>query len=155
MVRRVYGVREEPWHYRIIRSFDIPRGRGQAAPLHRYLPQVPEPLGHGRFPPEYPMTKKTIRNYLADRLFCSILSAADTPAGSGAPVCPAAFVCFFLHFPVRIQKTFPVDFLSLRDNHKRSGIDIIDDLLRLVELLSVQNTDHGLSVLFPISSFAL
>ena len=71
------------------------------------------------------------------------------------PVCPAAFICFFLHFPVRIQKTFPVDFLSLRDDHKRSGIDIIDDLLRFVELLSVQNTDHGLSVLFPISSFTL
>ena len=155
MVRRVYGVREEPWHYRIIRSFDIPRGRGQAAPLHRYLPPVPEPLGPGRFPPEYPLTKKTIRNYLADRLFLFHLICRRHAAGSGVPVCPAAFVCFFLHFPVRIQKTFPVDFLSLRDDHKGSGIDIIDDLLRLVELLSVQNTDHGLSVFFPISSFAL
>ena len=155
MVRRVYGVREEPWHYRIIRSFDIPRGRGQAAPLHRYLPRVPEPLGHGRFPPEYPMTKR--RSAITWRIvfFCSILSDADTPAGSGDPVCPAAFVCFFLHFPVGIQKTFSIDFLSLRDDHKRSGIDTIDDLLRLVELLSVQNTDHGLSILFPISSFAL
>ena len=155
MVRRIYGVREEPWHYRIIRSFDItPRPRSGRTPSPVPSPGAGTP-GHGRFPPEYPMTKKTIRNYLAVRLFCSVLSAADTPAGSGDPVCPAAFICFFLHFPVRIQKTFPVNFLSLRDDHKRSGIDIIDDLFRLVELLSVQNTDHGLSVFFPICSFAL
>ena len=141
MVRRVYGVREEPWHYRIIRSFDIPSGRGQAAPLHRYLPQVPEPLGHGRSP----------------RISHDKKDDPQLPGGSSffVPSLSAAFVCFFLHFPVRIQKTFSIDFLSLRDDHKRSGIDIIDDLLRLVELLSVQNTDHGLSILFPISSFAL
>lgn len=155
MVRRVYGVREEPWHYRIIRSFDIPRGRGQAAPFTGTFPRCRNPLVMGGFPQNIPRQKR--RSAITWRIvfFCSILSAADTPTGSGAPVCPAAFVCFFLHFPVRIQKTFPVDFLSLRDDHKGSGIDIIDDLFRLVELLSVQNTDHGLSVFFPISSFAL
>ncbi len=155
MVRRVYGVREEPWHYRIIRSFDIPRGRGQAAPLHRYLPLVPEPLVMGGSPQNIPRQKR--RSAITWRIvfFCSIFICRRHAAGSGIPVCPAAFVCFLLHFPVGIQKTFPVDFLSLRDNHKRSGIDTIDDLLRLVELLSVQNADHGLSVFFPISSFAL
>lgn len=154
MVRRVYGVREESWHYRIIRSFDItPRPRSGPYPLHRRLPGCRK--SSSQRSSLIFCDKKTIRQVISGSSFCSVLSAADTPAGSGDPVCPAAFICFFLHFPVRIQKTFPVDFLSLRDDHKRSGIDIIDDLLRLVELLSVQNTDHGLSVLFPISSFAL
>ena len=155
MVRRVYEVREEPWHYRIIRSFDIPRGRGQAAPFTGTFPRCRNPWSW-EVPPRISHDKKR-RSAITWRFvfFCSVLSAADTPAESGDPVRPAVFVCFFLHFPVRIQKTFSIDFLSLRDDHKRSGIDIIDDLLRLVELLSVQNTDHGLSVFFPISSFAL
>ncbi len=153
MVRRVYGVREEPWHYRIIRSFDItPRPRSGRTPSPA-PPRVPEVIVT-----EIPLIfcdKKTIRQVISGSSFLFRLICRRHTCKSGDPVCPAAFVCFFLHFPVRIQKTFPVDFLSLRDNHKRSGIDIIDDLLRLVELLSVQNTDHGLSVLFPISSFAL
>lgn len=153
MVRRVYGVREEPWHYRIVRSFDIPSGRGQAVPLHRRLPGCRKSSSQRSL--LIFCDKKTIRQVISGSSFLFRLICRRHTRGSGDPVCPAAFVCFFLHFPVRIQKTFPVDFLSLRDNHKRSGIDIIDDLLRLVELLSVQNTDHGLSVLFPISSFAL
>ena len=153
MVRRVYGVREEPWHYRIIRSCDItPRPRSGRTPSP--APPRVRKLSSQRSPLVF-CDKKTIRQVISGSSFCSVLSAADTPAGSGDPVCPAAFIFFFLHFPVRIQKTFPIDFLSLRDDHKRSGIDTIDDLLRLVELLSVQNTDHGLSIFFPISSFAL
>lgn len=142
MVRRVYGVCEEPWHYRIIRSFDItPRPRSGRTPS-----PVPSP-GAGT-----PWSWEVIPRISHDKK-----DDPQLPGGSSffVPSLSAAFVCFFLHFPVRIQKTFPVDFLSLRDDHKRSGIDIIDDLLRLVELLSVQNTDHGLSIFFPISSFAL